>query len=909
MTKTVKEAKADIFLRDTDSQSLFNNSGVLAFKYYHEWNDCYNPSTDETVQINGEVYDEATSSYKPNCPEGFSPVFNGRLSALWDNIVNCFPNEVEAMYVKMRGNGLTYQDMLTKYKDFWKYWCENLYNADAFGYANTNNFTKAYGDKVQVIDYFFGKRQRYLDSKYHCGSSIGNNLRMRLYEVGRGFAIKHYQAIYCTLQWGAGNFDDYRNIKPGTYSYMSFKASSPQDITFDIDDADLITELSTYARGSNGNYIIYGLEGLGDFKFDLNMGLLKRLTKFVMNYTVSKPNTREIGANFDLSNMSMLRQVIVRNVKNLKKSIILSSDLLEEIDFTNTPITGVTTPPTDMLTKLVLPNSIKELNLVGYTNLQARYLQVAGYSNIETLHIEDCPNLDSYEIVKTCYDAGAKLNNVTLTGIDWNIDNVEVLMFLAEKKATLRGKITIDNSVNLTAAQVSTLKQAFGNITLKNNSLYISFKQNVIKAVSITGKKNLPKVGNYEYSIVTIPMIGNNIDNVQWSISENEFAEIDRNTGIVKVNKVGTVSNNDKATISVDVTLLDNTVLTAEKEVFLYPHQLSLGDYLFSDGSASDELQANLTVVGICFYINPKNRNQGLFVATQDLKAPYNAWGLYGLESDTNNSITAVELKDNPNINVYDINLIPNVNSLDVIISDKSIRDESNTDNDGFKEYKDTEWGGCIGFTTITSTMYSNIGLYLSNIGLSVGDTVSKGLVQSLYIMALRDMVLTDSGINLPVPEASNKESLYDNITKCINDFVVINDNQKKYAQYYFPAASYSNAYEPTIKSEETLVKGLDAGNWYLPSHGEIARLCWFALKGYDEAEWAIFSNAFLQNAFTKLSEYLYSSAELSISTHICSFNTGTGLSSYGSGRNAVNKANSIFKASIRPVVAFEIKY
>lgn len=909
MVKTVKEAKADIFLRDTDSQSLFNNSGVLSFKYYHEWNDCYNQVTGETAQINGEVYDVTTNSYKPNCPEGFSPVFNGRLSALWDNIVNCFPNEVEAMYAKMRGNGLTYQDMLTKYKDFWKYWCENLYNADAFGYANTNNFTKAYGDKVQVMDYFYGKRQRYLDSKYHCGSSIGNNLRMRLYEVGRGFAIKHYQAIYCTLQWGQGNFDDYRNIKPGTYSYMPFKASSPQDVTFDIDDADLITELSTYAKGSNENYTIYGLEGLGDFKFDLNMDLLKRLTKFVMNYTASKPNTREIGTNFDLSKMGMLRQVIVRNVKNLKKSIILSSDLLEEIDFTNTPIIGVTTPPTDMLTKLVLPNSIKELNLVGYTNLQARYLQVAGYSNIETLHIEDCPNLDSYEIVKTCYDAGAKLNNVTLTGIDWNIDNVDVLMFLAEKKATLRGKIIIDSSVSLTAAQVSALKQAFGNITLENNSLYISFKQNVIKAVSITGKKNLPKIGNYEYSIVTTPVTGNNIDNVQWSISENEFAEIDRNTGIVKVNKVGTVSNNDKATISVDVTLLDNTVLTAEKEVFLYPHQLSLGDYLFSDGSASDELQANLTVVAICFYINPKNRNQGLFVATQNLKAPYNAWGLYGLKSDTANAITAVELKDNPNINVYDINLIPNVDSFEIKISDRNIRDESNADNDGFKEYKDTQWGGCIGFTTVTSTMYSNIGLYLSNIGLSVGDTVSKGLVQSLYIIALRDMVLNDSGINLPVPEASNEESLYDNITKCIDDFVARNDNQKKYAQYYFPAASYSNAYEPTIKSKETLVKGLNAGNWYLPSHGEIARLCWFALKGYDGAEWAIFSNAFLHNSFVKLSDFFYSSAELPISTHICCFSTSTGFSSYRSGTNSVNKSNTAYYAYTRPVVAFEIKY
>lgn len=104
-------------------------------------------------------------------------------------------------------------------------------------------------------------------------------------------------------------------------------------------------------------------------------------------------------------------------------------------------------------------------------------------------------------------------------------------------------------------------------------------------------------------------------------------------------------------------------------------------------------------------------------------------------------------------------------------------------------------------------------------------------------------------------------------------------------------------------------MKGLNAGNWYLPSHGEIARLCWFALKGYDGAEWAIFSNAFLQNAFVKLSGYQYSSAELPISTHICCFNADTGASSYSSGQNQINKANAPLTASIRPVVAFEIKY
>ena len=836
MTKTVKEAKADIFLRDTDSQSLFNNSGVLSFKYYHEWNDCYNPSTDETVQINGEVYDEATSSYKPNCPEGFSPVFNGRLSALWDNIVNCFPNEVEAMYVKMRGNGLTYQDMLTKYKDFWKYWCENLYNADAFGYANTNNFTKAYGDKVQVIDYFFGKRQRYLDSKYHCGSSIGNNLRMRLYEVGRGFAIKHYQAIYCTLQWGAGNFDDYRNIKPGTYSYMPFKASSPQDITFDIDDADLITELSTYTKSSDGNYTIYGLEGLGDFMFDLNMGLLKRLTKFVMNYTVSKPNTREKGGSFDLSNMGMLRQVIVRNVKNLKNSIILSSDLLEEIDFTNTPIKGVTTPPTDMLTKLVLPDTITELHLKGYSNLSANGMKIGSYANIKHLEFEDCPNLDSYAICKACFDADSPLVEATVKGVNWSVDNMKFLMWLADKRVKLQGKIVCTTSVTLD--QKRKMLNAWGKIDNEGNSLYISYEKVAIKSVSIIGKKNFGEKGDYSLKIRTLPLTGNNLTSARWSISENSFATIEEDTGVIHINKVGSKENDDKATVYLEVELSDGSTVSTESEIYFYPYQAQLGDYIFADGTYGNDISfSDSTPIGVIFYIEPKERKWAIAVALNDYES--RVWGLYN-STDANNGMNGITLGSNSNYNVYNLPLLQEyTNGLNV--TDANMRDESNTANDGFKEYSSLNSISDIGFEKITESMWNInvghaiLGEYFKRVGLKVGDMVARGQLNTIKIIAHRDYILQDPNVHLPIPEATPEKTLAQSLAEYIKSVQASHNNAQKYQQYYYPAASYCNAYVPTLDNDtETLAEPFTEGHWFLMSSGEMARCSWYAMKGYN---------------------------------------------------------------------------
>lgn len=857
MAKTVKEAKADIFLRDTDSQSLFNNSGVLSFKYYHEWNDCYNQVTGETAQIAGEVYDETTNSYKPNCPEGFNPVFNGRLSALWDNIVNCFPNEVEAMYAKMRGNGLTYQDMLTKYKDFWKYWCENLYNADAFGYANTNNFTKAYGDKVQVMDYFFGKRQRYLDSKYHCGSSVSNNLRLRLYEVGRGFAIKHYQAIYCTLQWGVGNFDDHRNIKPGTYSYMPFKFSNPQDTTFDIDDADLITELSTYVKGSNGNYTIYGLEGLGDFKFDLNMGLLKRLTKFVMNYTASKPNTREIGTNFDLSKMGMLRQVIVRNVKNLKKSIILSSDLLEEIDFTNTPITGVTTPPTDMLTKLVLPDTITELHLKGYSNLSANGMTIGSYANIKYLDFEDCPNLDSYAICKACFDANSPLVEATVKGVNWSVDDMKFLMWLADKGVRLQGKIVC--TANVTMDQKRKMLNAWGKIDNEGNSLYISYEKVAIKSVSIIGKKNFGTKGDYSLKLRTLPLTGNDLTSARWSISENSFATIEKDTGVIHVSKVGSKENDDKATVYLEVELSDGSTLNAESEIYFYPYQAQLGDYVFSDGTYGSNLSfSDATPIAVIFYIEPKERKWAIAVALKDYGQ--RVWGLYN-STNADNGMNGIKLGSNSNYNVYNLLLLQEYTT-QLNVTDVNMRDESNTPNDGFKEYSALNTISDIGFEEITQSMYNInvghtiLGEYFDRVGLKVGDMVARGQLNTLKIIAHRDYILQDTNVNLPVPKATSDKTLAQSLSECIKSVQDEHGNAQKYQQYYYPAASYCNAYVPTLDNDtETLAEPFTEGHWFLMSSGEMARCSWYAMKGYNVG---VANNIFAQaKADFRFSEFL----------------------------------------------------
>lgn len=901
MAKIVKQAKADIYLRDTDSQSLFNNNGELSFQYFHEWNDCYNSTTGKTAQIDGETYDEATGSYKPNCPEGYLPVFNGRQSALWDNMVSCFPDKIQSMYVSMRSNGLSYKDMLAKYKEFWSYWCENLYNADAFGYANTGFFEKSFGDKLQMMDYFFQKRQRYLDSKYCCGSSVNNHLRMRLTEEGKGLAIKYYQAIYSSLQWGIGSFTTKRNIEPGSYSYQPWGSINPQDATFDIDDADLITELSTYTKNGS-EYVITGLEGIGNFRFNGGMELLKRLTKFVMNYTVSKPNTNERGADFDLSSMTLLKQVIIRNVKNLTKSIVINSDVIEEIDFTGTPIVGVITPPSDSLTKLVLPDTITSLKLKGYTNLQFSGLQIEGYSNINEFEVEDCPNINTFDLLTQCYNAGAPLTDVTITDINWNLNSLDLLLYLAQKKANLKGKITIASSVNVTLNNKILLLSAFGNIDDPTNSLYVSYTKTELKSISINGRSYLDKKGDYSYVLAALPGNGNNIVSAVWSIEENNFATINQQ-GVVSLITVGNKETDDKAIITLSVTTSDGLPLTASKEIHFYKKDCELGDYVFSDGTYGSSLYDNMncTPVGIVFYIEPIYRTRALVVALQNIKTTVPSL-FWGLSASSNPDISLNEYKEA----IYDIPDLINIKSnTDATIEVSTMIDKSNSDNDGFKSYSNTSALGNIGFVTITDDIYTKLSYYLDKLGFKVKDKIPVGQLDTLYIIRHRDIILGDSAVDLPIPKSTSTKTEMDDLIDNITKVVAAHSNDNKYNAYYYPAASFPYTYEPKVKDGEKLDDSLKSNHWFCPSSAEFARIAFYSEHSRTQNdEYSIFQKSKQEEIFTYLNIAMgsingayYTSTEYDENCYLRGYisNSYTSLSNYY-GNKVKNNSSALFR-------------
>ena len=109
-----------------------------------------------------------------------------------------------------------------------------------------------------------------------------------------------------------------------------------------------------------------------------------------------------------------------------------------------------------------------------------------------------------------------------------------------------------------------------------------------------------------------------------------------------------------------------------------------------------------------------------------------------------------------------------------------------------------------------------------ANIGIIDKDQiVPLGMLETARIIAHRNKILRDSGINLPVPIATDDETETACLTRLLS---AANANPGKGYQYYYPAASYAYAYEPTVKSWETLSPKFKAHKWFLPAPGDMMR-------------------------------------------------------------------------------------
>lgn len=408
---------------DGDTALGIDNVGKLKFGYWLE----------DTDQVNGQ------------------DVYNGQQSVLWNNVRRVFADDITKLAQEVISKGkLNYEYVKNAFNNHQSAWSEGIFCADTdvkYIQPYLAEDTLAYldmaqGSKQSQRDCWLRDRFQYIDSKYNVGSSKDEYITLRasqpttstifVVEPSTDMHITPYKNTYLNVSFGQTVKQEKGSANTETKIVSSL--DNPRDTPIYIYNASSIKSLGDLSSAYIGYCNVASATNLEDIRVGCD----------------KEGYYNEFLTTLGLGNNTKLKLIDVRNCTNLSGEINAKGcKNIEEIYADNTKITSVSLPESGRLTTLSLPSTITSLIIKEQTKLNN--FAIASYDNIQTLVLNNTPNIDSLDIVNKCNN----LTNVTLKNIDWTLDSTDVLERLADlggisennsatKQSILTGKVHIN---------------------------------------------------------------------------------------------------------------------------------------------------------------------------------------------------------------------------------------------------------------------------------------------------------------------------------------------------------------------------------------------------------------------------------------------------------------------------------
>lgn len=734
--------------------------------------------------------------------------FEGHDSLLWNLLLGNCETDLRLMAEKLR-KVLTNERLLTMFNEEQAgHWPTRAFNKSGYLKYIRPALTETYGKLWPFIyalngstvahrTHFIRNRCALLDARWGVSGARDNNIAFYLNRKATDAADRF--VITPTEEW--------------VYGYGTNNV--PDMYSTGLVGADSTAELSIAgAYTLNDPLRIYGADRIRTLDLrrastHLQNGLdLNRCSRMeTLDMTLPSGATPSGAWWLLLSGCKALRRLLLKGQTGARTSqsskvLDLSAQTrLEELDLRDTAAEGVIFAPGAPLTKVQLPATLKSLTLDGHTSLTTSGLTLAEGTALEELTIRNCPNLDTLSIVQTALSAGA-LKNVTVEGVNWDSVAVSVLLALAKMGAEITGVVqSVSGTVDF--ATKLAMVQAWGAVDSEDNTLYVRHNITPIVSLSIEGE-HYPTVGKWEYELIPDSLTGNGFTAVKWELAANPYATVDPTTGIVTVTSIGEEATGEKFTLTARLTLSDGGEYVTTLDLGIYEREVKIGDWLHADGTIADRQLPGKTAVAKCFYIDYEDKSRRLWIAPGTHSGL--PWGIsLGNSSGYNTSILVPEvpiLADDPTYSTVDVPTMT---------------------NRGYPTYKVNNESHL--FDNLSPDGYKRLDGAFSEIGWTLYDGVLMpwGKVNTLNIIRHRNKILTDSGVNLPIPAANALETEEQNLKRLEKE--VVADTGLSYMKtFYYPAASRAWAYIPSIKNEETLHPKLGLHNWFMMSAGEVFR-------------------------------------------------------------------------------------
>ena len=361
------------------------------------------------------------------------PVFNGQANVFWTNIRLGFAAEIELMYQGWRTDGLISFEIVKKlFDEHQGLWPEAIFNEDSYKKyleawiedKDGTYLSMNLGKKELQRAWWLFNRFRYLDSKWATGTSMTNRILMRahaLAPINLMTYVKMYGNVYFNALRVSHRMDAWTNQE------FVWDATGAEDAVIGINDADMIVSL--------GDLSPLMLETI-DLSGATHLTYLK-----VGDASEEYENKNLI--ELTLGNNTLLKTIDARNCTGLAQSVDASGCTnVEEIYFDNTSITGLSLPNGGSLKVLHLPETIVNMTMKNQNSLTE--FVCPSYENVEILVFENSSGLiDTAQVVSEMKSTG----RVRLIGIDWTLDNTNVIDKLASMKGRDESNGNIDHAV------------------------------------------------------------------------------------------------------------------------------------------------------------------------------------------------------------------------------------------------------------------------------------------------------------------------------------------------------------------------------------------------------------------------------------------------------------------------------
>lgn len=876
-------------VRDADTGLGIDNEGRFVFPPYLE---------DVDFRKGSEfIFNQKTK------PEGAETVLNGQLGAIWINVRDAFGDRIQQMYTTLyENNALTkfnYERAVGWFEEHQGAWSEALYNFGSYQYYRGAPYSKwissGLGDKKNQRRFWLYYGFRYRASKYHAGSAV-NRITWRQFGTGSDLQMKTYSEMYVSLGFGAY---DYKTTKRYRCLDLENGVTVKNELTTNVNDVvmylfngDMITDI--------GNLYEFGNIGSLDLTSAKRLRWLRVGNKDKQEQYINTKLTALVLTTCDALeylDLTSCQGFGTGTGQNGVYTLDLSKQtLLQEFYCKGATMSGITFPETPSLHTIHIGGGLSRLRLVNLSGLQE--FEIESGEKIESIIMRNCGNVaktQSYDIlVNILSNENNVLSDIEVDGIDWQNASAEIVELLCDKKARLKGKINILGENQVTYALKKKLIEEYGSIDDTANSLHITYEIKKTQQIIMPSKQYFTEVGEYQLSFEVDSVYANDLVSAKWSIATNLYATVDEDTGVLNVTKIGEELENTgpNADVTVTVTMLDGSTLTATSNLNFWKRSVKLGDIVYHDGTVAspDDHEFNTSIgkvaIGVCFYIDPLDNTRRLMVALKN--APDVSWGI----ASTNN--TPIELNDVEGFNIVDISTIPNMGSLGVG-SWAALRDESSAD--GWAYINPYSYpAGQIGWTTVTS----------DSGGYKKGDVVPWGKYYTGCVMEHRNTILTDSAVNRDVPVRSDSMSETQHLEMLISS--ATNDVNANYSLIYYPAVSYCYAYCPSNK-EGTLDK-FKEHNWWMPSVGELLRIGYYAHElvnpnNSNGNEMNIFKGAIDKKIMTNFTDrgYHFTVNEAGSAVNVYSIIIRTSSTYRSWYQTAIGKNN--YSRPIRPICAF----